>query len=978
MDLSLRLPVIEKYRLRSTYCRGSSLATFLSPTPIGLWAGRTLPAPVSVHRRDHPFCSATNPVCGLIMNPKVEQICIAAGIEPTRNQKGKLCCPDCGDFGVSVNKSTGRAKCYAHGGCGWYWPKRGIERTTSPISEALASLFKECRTALVRASEHDGMRKQAISYLHERGVNNKAIMASKIGMLPMCFNPEPIISTAKRKLEMNFFAPDMRDARDFALERFEENFAKPLRSLCGMYGEPDVKTGVTSTSREGWLMFFYEDEHGDFVSVNFRKPGVNEAGEKVVRMWQPTPVGRGVFNPIEGGCTLGRDGERVLVMEGEFNQLQFLSAYARLAEEGTDWLDEVPACVTAGSSAGVDTNVLWKVIQNLGQEDQTMYAVVSEDDDPAGAKVTEQIAEGGFTYSFRLPKKDMDEFIKSMNDDRKALDEVLILAGTAELYYCPMKAAAERLNRLRSNPPDGVNGYDEEGKPRKAPPHILNQKIFELVKHDIQTRSRLFLAEYPYIYRKDSHELIKFIDKSPTATEFLQEYKLLANESHTALVSENLQAFLLNPKNVEAMSIHKLGCIQRDRETGLHTMYVNKGDGNIFRISTAEIEIVENGTGDIFMLEENVKPWPNFTKVNVEYIQSIAKQLNGAGIKFTPGSPLCRHLSELYDQQTLSPEECQQMSFMRKMFTFVANSCELWPISFNTGVQNSGKSTGVEKWLSLLYGITADGKGQKGKNLPPLRRDLIAGLTNSAMTLFDNIDSVEFRKQTASYLDVFCGVATGMSASMAMLYKNNVEMNFNLQTHLFLTARVCPIQRSDAMRRVIQLGIRKPTPEEHVSKDILIREMMEERDKCLLEMLVRLQNMVKGYDANHSKRYLKVSEMPEYEEWSYRLAEHEGILPAMQTIWQKFDQMYRDIIQESNPLAYLVKCWLGKDIETTGRIVQSNAGREVTVAPYVISVSRSLPSPPSCSVAISARIRAEWKCVSGTSEKRLPTASPME
>jgi hypothetical protein len=50
------------------------------------------------------------------LNPKVEQVCLAAGIEPTRNEKGKFCCPGCGVHGVSINKSTGRAKCYAHGG----------------------------------------------------------------------------------------------------------------------------------------------------------------------------------------------------------------------------------------------------------------------------------------------------------------------------------------------------------------------------------------------------------------------------------------------------------------------------------------------------------------------------------------------------------------------------------------------------------------------------------------------------------------------------------------------------------------------------------------------------------------------------------------------------------------------------------------------------------------------------------------------
>jgi hypothetical protein len=322
----------------------------------------------------------------------------------------------------------------------------------------------------------------------------------------------------------------------------------------------------------------------------------------------------------------------------------------------------------------------------------------------------------------------------------------------------------------------------------------------------------------------------------------------LATEDATKLVGANLEAFLLDKKNVEAMSIHKLGCITA-LKPNTYTCFVNKGDGQMFRITASTIDVAANGADDIFMLDEELEKWPDLTDANLKYMEELRATLGKACVQVTD-TPLCRHLTSLYEKQSLIEAQCVQMSFARFMFHWVANSCELWPIEFNTGLQNAGKSTGFEKQLTMLYGLSEDGEGCKGDNLPPNRRDLIVGLTNSSVKMYDNIDSVDFRKAQSSYLDIFCGCATGMNASAAMLYHDNVLLTYKLKTHLKLTARTCPIQRADAMRRVIQLAIRKPTPTEHISKDILISNLMKDRDLCLLEILVRLQNIVCAY-INH-------------------------------------------------------------------------------------------------------------------------------
>ncbi len=207
-------------------------------------------------------------------------------------------------------------------------------------------------------------------------------------------------------------------------------------------------------------------------------------------------------------------------------------------------------------------------------------------------------------------------------------------------------------------------------------------------------------------------------------------------------------------------------------------------------------------------------------------------------------------------------------------------------------------------------------------------------ITGSAVKLYDNIDSMDF--SNSEFLDFFCGCATGMEASAAMLYRDNVELLFNLRNHLKLTARTSPFNRSDALRRVLQFTIRKPTQSEWEDKDTLMDELLECEADCKLEILVRLQNIVRAYDANGTKRYAPESEMPEYEMFTYRCADYEGFLPEMRRIWIAHMQMYRDAINEGNPLVYAIKAWLGEDKGYN----EANAGREVTATTLWSEINR--------------------------------------
>jgi hypothetical protein len=828
-----------------------------------------------------------------------EHALLAAGVDTSKGQEsGKYLCPRCGKYGIWNKRNSSFCKCFASGGCGWKYPdKNNNEEYTDPVKDAMNSLYCHWHKELL-SNDKCGFRKLLLKYLtEERRIDPRVLCAAKIGMVPNTYNPEPIIQSARKRVEEN---TTDKEARDAALKVFDEDFAEPLRCIC--------------KAREGWMAFFYEDGHENMVSANFRKIEKDENGKNIVRMWSPLNY-RGVFNPFIGGYTAC---DRVLVTEGEFNQLQYLSANVRL--HGAKWRDEALCCVTAGASSGVDQRALWNVLKQMVVEDEEpLFPVVNEDKDAAGEKVTHEIAKGGFTYHFKLPAKDLDQYIKDTADDAMALETVHDLMASAPMSYRPMETVRIDLDFMRANPPLFENGENEQGKPLKLPQHMLNRKVYEFIEHDIQTRARLFLSAFPYLYMTETHKLIRFHNDSPTMSSLLKQYGLLRTEEHTRLVRENLESFLL--LHAKDMDVHKLGCIKPIKDGG-HACYVNKGDGQMFRITATNIEVVANGTDDAFLLEENLAPWPDLTPENLTYMSNLRKLLGKYGLK-NGITPLCNHYRSLYEKQQLSQEQCEQLSFTRFMFHWVANSVSLWPIETNIGIQNAGKSTKFEKLLKLLYGRT-----KQGTNLPTDTRSLVAGLSNAAVKLYDNIDSADFTRAQSGFLDTFCGCATGMEASMAMLYHDNVELLFNLRNHLKLTSRVSPFNRSDAMRRTIQLTIRKPSPEEWVDKNVMMNAVDIDRDICLLEVLVRLQNIVRAYDHPSTQRHNQVSEMPEYEAWTYRCAEYEGWYPEMSGIWKTYMAMYNDAIQDNNPMVYGMKAWLGQN----RGLNPTNVNREVSVS----------------------------------------------
>jgi hypothetical protein len=444
---------------------------------------------------------------------------------------------------------------------------------------------------------------------------------------------------------------------------------------------------------------------------------------------------------------------------------------------------------------------------------------------------------------------------------------------------------------------------------KALPRHIAEERVLQFVKDVFEKRGKgqFFFDAYPYVYLPEEEQVVRLQDDTE-AYGLLGKMRLRITQGHTNLVRENLNAHIM--EFGKQTRVEKLGCLRGE------AIYVNNGRGGMFKITTDSISEVPNGTDGVLMHYPDLKPFPALDEAKLE---DIRKKLNGLGGKVTD-SLFCQHLNGHFEEGgSLVQQQYQQLVIMRLLSLFIGNSLDLRPIMIALGEQNSGKSTLWEKFMWLLYGTQ-----YQSSALPSKRRDFVAAMTNNAINVFDNIDSVNFdnpRSDYPEYIDLMCKASTGGKIPIAELYKTNVQKMYNLRCDQFFTARVNPFpsHRSDLSRRTLFFPIRMPSPLEYKTTEEIKTALADDADEIKLEILVRLQNVLRALVAN-KKSYPPVSQMHSFETFTMRVADHEGWADEMHDIWEGYMGDYRERITEDSPLVEYVRRWIGM---TT----KSNAGR---------------------------------------------------
>ena len=779
-------------------------------------------------------------------------------------------CPVCGRTTIWVPKSGDIARCY-NANCERYhklWRARLKKSDHVDWCGAALNPFSEACIDYLRADGvGDPLRKLAWDWLvNTRHIRPEIIFDTKIGIVPAGLNVEPFIQAAK---EAAVFNPSESKKESV---KVEEELARPLRERIPGY--------------VGWLAFFYEDFNGDVVAVNFRKlekeQDENGRLRNVIRMFNPLGK-RGIFNPWLYAGT-----ERVLVCEGEINSLRYMSEVVNVYD--TDWRDYVRDNITLGASGGCDTSTLGALLTYYGRT-----AVIAEDNDKAGAGVTTKVAQGGRkTLHFSFPNKsagyDLDNFFEDAESSKQALDTLNRHIEGAEAFVRPWSELANELDQIRRGTERYINDKGDE-KTRAKPEHLVDHEVVEFSLSQIQARGELFSCVYGYLYTADDKRLIRFQKDAPEMVEMFRQLRLYKTQRHYNLVQQNLENYILC--NGTETSIYKLGAMVGDN------IYINKGDGKMFRISDNGIEVVANGTDGVLVCDENLRPWPD---INLEQLKELESKIGSQGMRIGD-TPLSNYLRANWADQSLTPEQFEQLFFTRFMSLWLTNILHLWPIMVGVGEMYSGKSTAFEKFMWLLY------PNYESEALPTNKRDFLAAVTNKPIRIFDNVDGVDFEEEGLE--DLICKCATGGTQPLAELYKTNVAKEFALRCNLIFTSRSIPYDRSDMARRTIYFPLRRLENEERRDKAWFLQRMEAQRDEMSFEILLRLRLIRQALVANRDKHYVGTSTMLDYELFTLRVADYEGWLPEMVNIWTQYTRSNSERVASRNTLVNQLLPFLG-------------------------------------------------------------------
>lgn len=473
---------------------------------------------------------------------------------------------------------------------------------------------------------------------------------------------------------------------------------------------------------------------------------------------------------------------------------------------------------------------------------------------------------------------------------------------TDEQYDNEMRWWNEKADTLDglNNPRQPTGEVGKNGAPvyEKLPEHEVEEKTYQFALNTLGEKCDFLRNAYPYLFVRDENLLVPMAEDSK-ALQLLGRLRLRARQKHTGLVLSNLKLHI-DEKGRDVEMAH-WGLLKND------AVYINDGRGGVIKVTPRCIEDdLPNGTDGVYMDDPKVKPWPRLDENgNSAKLDEIQRTLGGKGLLVTD-TPLCRYLKGLYEQRTLGPAEYAQLFMARYLALFMRGATSLLPIVFPMGEQGSGKSTLVEKVLWLVEGF-----GAKAQAMPKDLRGLIAKLTNNHVALLDNCDRTKWEEDNR--LDYLCTASTGGEVPIAQLYETNTVRNYRLHCDIFVTARSngWPESATDAGRRTLFFPLRKPAENEQKDRDKWERDVALNRDAYLLETLARLQCCVRALARTADVAYPKVSEMPEFENFTMRIAGFEGWGGEMRRMWEGYMADYRGVAVEHSPLVNAVVAWSG-------------------------------------------------------------------
>ncbi len=793
------------------------------------------------------------------------------GITANPGKKGE--CPFCHHPTFSVKRDDTLGKCF-HPTCGRFLSgSQSNKQQGSIIYRIHEEIYSDFHRHLL--SLQGSPERNAYNYcLNERGIHPKVISDSMLGAIPIDYD-----------LNVHF-APYIEEAKDAveAEQGEKPKISRPSKKKLPMAAErlndlveAQKKLEKCLKRHGGWLAFFYTDAYHRIVAIRFRKP----YGKQIL-FYKPGKAG-GVFNhglyiPLESP-ERNHLNEMLIVVEGEFNLLQLQSLFIRIAESKGDPLDTcyVFSCAVGGV-ANADTKTIRKIASN---------PIVCYDNDSGGAgyALVENLLQTTSLTAFTTPEidSDLDDYIRSFGSDiEKAYTSFKKLVSRRELHIRPFEAIKADIDNIRRS---------EGGK--SGPKRFeVNRAVAEMIVSDLEDRGKFYHDNQRSYFFFNSEKRLIAIERDNQDLELTLSWYGVAP-------SEELYRYLMDALRLYAIEKGILTDVfsfsHYDQSSG--NLYIYDFDQQIYRITYASVDRVDNGTDGVLFLHN--REWKPYTMGTPKPNSSAFNQVILTQMRFR--------------EDGLSMEDKRLLFQMWFYCLFFPERFPTRPILAMIGEKGSGKTIALRKIGQLIFGSSFN-----VMQLSEDPKDFDAAVTNTPFVAIDNTDT-----KIRWLDDRLAVVATGGSIKRRELYTTNRLTEFPVCAFLGITSRTPHFRRDDVADRLLIFCVDRF--ETFLPESQLLAEVAQSRDEILTEVIGRLQEIVRVLQDEAGKTYASRFRMADFADFSLRIAHAEGWGERMESILERTRDEQSSFVIQDEPIMDLLEIWLS---EKSG----ANIDREVTSA----------------------------------------------
>lgn len=768
-------------------------------------------------------------------------------------------CPFCSHKTFSVKKDDTLGKCF-HPDCAKVINICSAKGYTDYKQEILQKLFDDWHLELLNLkniSHYD----TAYKYLLDRNINQEVINDSMLGAIPSNYDIEEIfkknidklnneIGRLEKKIKQ-FGNPESKHSKD--LEYKKNTLLKKLNDI-----EPlKEKLRFFLMHKAGDLVFFYTDKYHRITRIKTRKPykknfATCTFNEDIIGVFNHQ-----LFNYSRDDKTKNPIMDNIIVVEGEFNQLQLQSL---IVNNGNTYIN---SCAIGG--------VLNADFQSLKEISKNWYICYDNDLEQTGFELVKNAQNHHTFYVFTTPKtdSDLDSFIKEFKTDyHRAFLEFQSILGTKQKYYRNLNSVKEKINSIRNNH-------------SKLKLHILSQKVSDFIINELSLRAEFYYnSNYNYLFLEEINKLIQINIDSEDIKILLSEMGINPSEQIYKFVYEDIVKHC--KKQGKKAIIHNF-CHYDSKQFAL---YLYNNEDKVFKITKDEILSVKNGHDNVLFLYNN-----SFTPFElVEPIDKTKDYFNDLIVSEI-------NLSDI-NIDVNSQKKLLNYWFLSIFFKSIMKSK---PIMTMIGVKGSGKTTYLRIIGKIIFGENFD-----VTPLPSDEKIFDTIISNSSYVVFDNVDN-----HTKWLNDKLACVATGQVIKTRELYTTNKMAEFKADSYVCLTSRTPQFTRDDVADRLLLCYLTRI--EEYKSENEIIEEVLKNRNLIMTSTVHKIQKAIKALYENRNNSLKTNFRIADFGIFCMKYAKTNENENEIIEVLNKYSQSQSNLAIEDDPLIECLKVWLDFD-----------------------------------------------------------------